>query len=214
MLKSSRRRTQNGRFVYLIEFAEPGLLRRTGTANDAPFDPNTPQVKAQTAAVVAEQATHVEAMNSAVGRPLDVTHHFLVTHSGVATRLTPAEADSVRNVAGVKSVERERVYELDTYRGPTFIGADKIWDGSAVPGGLGSRGQGIVVAGLDTGIDPTHPSFANDPTCGHGVGGAPNKLLSVLDCATTDVNGLCNGPAPNDTPDMAAILRAPRAEID
>ena len=30
------------------------------------------------------------------------------------------------------------------------------------------------------------------------VGGAPNKLLSSLDCATTDGSGLCNGPTPND----------------
>ena len=133
---------QNGRFRYLIEFAEPGLLNRTGTPKDQRFDPNRPEVQAQRALLVAEQAAHVQAMNSAVGRTLDVTHHFVATHSGVATRLTPAEADSVRNVPGVKSVERERVYEPDTYRGPTFIGADKIWDGTAVPGGVGTTGSG------------------------------------------------------------------------
>ena len=88
---------------------------------------------------------------------------------------------------------------MDTFRSPFFIGADKIWDGTAVPGGVGTRGQGIIIAELDTGLDPTHPSFANDAACGHGVGGAPNKLISLLDCATTDGTGLCNGPSPNDT---------------
>ena len=122
-----------------------------------------------------------------------------MTHSGIATRLTPEEAQIVRMMPGVVSVERERVYELDTFRTPFFIGADKIWDGTAVPGGVGTRGQGIVIAGLDTGIIPTHPSFVNDAACGHGVGGAPNKTLSSLDCSATDGTGLCNGPNPNDT---------------
>ena len=51
---------------------------------------------------------------------------------------------------------------------------------------------------LDTGIDPAHPSFANDPVCGHG-GTNPNKLISFLDCSSTDPGGLCNGPDPTDS---------------
>jgi len=50
---------------------------------------------------------------------------------------------------------------------------------------------------LDTGIDVTHPSFANDPACGHGTT-QPDKLLSALDCSSTDPSGLCNGPDPAD----------------
>ena len=122
-----------------------------------------------------------------------------MTHSGIAARLTPEEAQIVRMMPGVASVERERVYEINTFRSPFFIGADKIWDGTAVPGGVGTRGQGIVIAVLDTGNIATHPSFVNDASCGHGVGGAPNKLISRLDCATADGTGLCNGPNPNDT---------------
>ena len=67
-----------------------------------------------------------------------------------------------------------------------------------MPGGVGTRGEGVVIAGLDGGVDPAHPSFANDAACGHGVGGAPNKLISFLDCASTDGSGLCNGPDPVD----------------
>ncbi len=70
-----------------------------------------------------------------------------MTHSGIATRLTPEEAQIVRMMPGVASVERERVYEMDTFRTPFFIGADKIWDGTAVPGGVGTRGQGVLSAG-------------------------------------------------------------------
>ena len=188
----------NGRFVQLIEFAEPGVLQRQEHTSGERFKADTPQARAALEQMKAEQAVHVQAIASAIGRQPDVTHHFMVTHSGIATRLTPEEAQIVRMMPGVASVERERVYQLDTFRSPFFIGADKIWDGTAVPGGVGTRGQGIIIADLDTGLTPAHPSFANDASCGHGVGGAPNKLISSLDCSTTDVTGLCNGPSPDD----------------
>ena len=190
---------KDGRFVYLIEFAEKGLLHRQTLGRGEHFNPNTPQAQTQRAQITSEQAGHVQGMTMALGRELHVTHHFLVTHSGIATRLTPEEAQIVRGLSGVKSVERERLYHVTTYRSPTFIGADKIWDGTAVPpGSSGTRGEGMVLAMLDTGIDPAHPSFANDASCGHGTT-QPNKLLSVLDCSSTDANGLCDGPNPLDT---------------
>ena len=34
---------------------------------------------------------------------------------------------------GVKSVKAVGLKNADTFRGPKFIGADKIWDGTAVP---------------------------------------------------------------------------------
>src|SRR5207247_10695652 len=68
---------------------------------------------------------HVDAMTRAIGRSVNVTHHFLVTHSGIATRLTPEEARKVRTLPGIASMERERVYHVDTYRGPAFIGDRK-----------------------------------------------------------------------------------------
>ena len=188
----------NGRFVYLIEFSEPGLVHRPGSTMGQSFKPNTPQVQQQLALVIEEQAGHVRAINHAVGRTVEVPKHFTATHSGIAARLTAAEANLIRGVAGVTRVARERVYKVDTYRGPTFIGADKIWDGTGVPGGVGSRGQGVVVGQLDTGLDPTHPSFADDVSCGHGQGGAPHKLISLLDCSSTDATGLCNGASPSD----------------
>ena len=189
---------KDGRFVYLIEFAEKGVLHRQTLARGEHFNPNTPQAKAHRDEIISEQANHLQAMTTALRHDLNVTHHFLMTHSGIAARLTPEEAQTVRGLPGIKSVERERLYHTTTFRSPEFIGADKIWDGTAVPpGSSGTRGEGMIIAMLDTGIDPTHPSFANDPNCGHGTT-QPDKLLSALDCSSTDINGLCDGPDPVD----------------
>jgi len=189
-----------GRFVYLVEFAEPGLLGRVSRALNGRLDAESGEARAALAQIDAEQGEKVRAMTSALGRLPEVTHHFMVLQSGVAARLTPEEAGVVAALPGVKAVERERLYELDTYRGPTFIGADTIWDGSAVPGGVGSRGEGMIIGVLDSGVAPTQPSFVNDPACGHGTGGVPNKLLSYLDCSlATGPGGMCNGANPVDT---------------
>ncbi len=188
-----------GRFVYLVEFAEPGLLGRVSRAPNARLDIESGEGRAALAQIVAEQAEHVRAIHGAIARLAEVTHHYTATHSGIALRLTPDEAAKVAALPGVAAIEREVVYELDTYRGPTFIGADAIWTGSGVPGGVGSRGEGMIIGMLDSGVAPTHPSFANDPDCGHGTGGNPNKLISYLDCSRTDASGMCNGTNPVDT---------------
>ena len=187
----------DGRFRYMIQFAEKGVLQRQTRARGERFQANSPQTQTLRAEVMREQTGHIQAMTRALGHELNVSHYFLVTHSGIAARLTPEEAQTVRGLPGIKSVERERMYHTTTFRSPEFIGADQIWDGNAVPGGSGTKGEGIIIAMLDTGLDPTHPSFANDPDCGHGTT-EPDKLLSVLDCSSTDPTGLCNGPDPVD----------------
>lgn len=189
---------EHGQYRYLIEFAEPGLLARAERAPGGRFDARSPDALAARGRLITRQAGHRRAMAGAVGRALEVSHHYLVTHSGMATWLFPDEADAIARLPGVVSVEREKTYELATFRGPWFIGADAVWSGAAVPDGNGLRGEGMVIGVLDTGVQAAHPSFTNNPACGHGNGDVPDKLLSNLDCQTTDETGLCNGPAPAD----------------
>ena len=185
-----------GRYVHLVTFKEPGLIERfreTRGPNER-FSTQSAEMRAAQSQIQMEQAAHVQRIASTLGRTVEISHYFPATHSGLATRLTPDEAEALRNLPGVVSVERERVYQLDTYRGPTFIGADAIWGGVSTPDGSAHLGLNMVAAVLDSGLDSLSPSFANDPTCGHGDGGVPDKVLSVLDCGTTDGGGLCNGP--------------------
>src|SRR5215475_2633948 len=189
---------KDGRFRYMIKFAEKGVLHRQTRPAGQRLQMNSPQAQTLRAQVMTEQAGHIQSMNRALRRELNVSHYFLVTHSGIAAAMTPEEAQAVRGLPGIKSVERERLYHTTTFRSPEFIGANQIWDGTAVPpGSSATKGEGIIIAMLDTGLDPTHPSFANDPACGHGTT-EPPKLVSVLDCSSTDVTGLCNGPDPTD----------------
>lgn len=192
---------EQGRNVYLIEFAEPGLMdqHRQQRRADEVFSLQAAPMQAALNDLQNSQQQRVQSFNQMLGRSLEVSHHYLVTHSGIAARLTPAEAQQVSQLPGVALVEREQLYEIQTYRGPEFIGAGGLWDGSASPSNDPLQGEGMIAAIIDTGVVVDHPSFANDAACGHGVGGVGDKLLSALDCAATDSSGMCNGPNPGDT---------------
>ncbi|OAB62941.1 hypothetical protein AY599_13385 [Leptolyngbya valderiana BDU 20041] len=185
-----------GRFTYMIEFVEPGVIAQHRARSNAEFDYGLAANQAAREQLVAIQAQRVSEIAQVVGRSVQPSHHYLATRNGIALRLSAAEAERVASMGGVKSIQREQLYSIQTFRGPEFIGANAIWDGSATPDGSPLRGELMVAAILDSGIpDPTvHPSFTNDPACGHGTGGVPDKVISNLDCSASDPGtGLCNG---------------------
>ncbi|HJT99315.1 MAG TPA: S8 family serine peptidase [Rhodanobacteraceae bacterium] len=194
------------RGVYIVRFVEPGLVHYAGgtqglratapeTLGERKLDVHSAASNAYAGYLEAQRASHVAAIAQAIGRSLDVTHSYRVTMNGIAAEMSLDEARRIGKLPGVASVRLAPDRETTTYHGPEFIGAPKIWDGSGVPGAVGTRGQGVVVGVIDTGANSTHPSFADDPTC--GVFDATNhKLLSAVDCLTTNGAGQCVGANP------------------
>jgi uncharacterized repeat protein (TIGR01451 family) len=108
----------------------------------------------------AAQAGFVQGAEATLGRSLEVKFTYQHAFNGLSAVLTPAEAAQVAQMAGVKMVSAVTTQELLTDVGPTWIGAPGIWDGSETPSNVSTRGEGVVVAILDTGINSGHPSFA------------------------------------------------------
>ncbi|TQD98726.1 hypothetical protein C1H46_015635 [Malus baccata] len=75
---------------------------------------------------------------------------------------TKFEAEKLKDAAGVKLVERDRGARLMTTYSPEFLG---LLQGAWTLEGGDDRGtgEGIVIGFVDSGINPTHPSFAYDP---------------------------------------------------
>jgi hypothetical protein len=120
-------------------------------------------------------------------------HQYGLTTNGISAELSVEEANRITTLPGVLSVKPVREYAHDTFRGPKFIGADKIWDGSATPTNVGTKGEGIRVGIIDSGTHIGHPSFANDASCGFSD---QNPKLHAADCTTSDANG-CTGTNPD-----------------
>ena len=201
---------------YFITFVEPGLARYRGgitglAATAAHVDGvsanSSNKLQANSSAALAyrsylaqQRASHIAEIESALGSALNIRFSFDVTRNAVSVALTRQQAAQIAQLAqnpnsGIASVTPVEIKQTDTFRGPKFIGADKIWDGTAVPAyDTATRGAGVKVGVIDTGTYIGHPSFANDPACGFSAA-APK--LHPRDCTSTDSSGVCNGPDAN-----------------
>ena len=94
-----------------------------------------------------------------IGRAIPTRHTFQTAINGFAAVLDDREAARVATLPGVNVVRRARVEHVLTDAGPQWIGATDLWSG-AVPGVAATKGEGVVIGIIDTGINHLHPSFA------------------------------------------------------
>lgn len=161
---------QEYRSVYIIGFKQAPLGRYAG--EDAVYD--APEREANGRIVDVEstaatryvahlqdvQSTYVANAAAQLGRALTPTMSFQHAFNGVVLSLSQSEAEYFRSRPEVALVEEYTEYEMDTDAGPSLIGAPGIWDGSSVPSGVSTRGEGIVIGVIDSGINFDSPSFA------------------------------------------------------
>ena len=132
-----------------------------------------------------------------LGRELRPGFVYDLALNGIALELSAAEAAVLATQPGIKRVQPESVHWPMTDRGPAWVQAPAVWDGTAT--GSPRRGEGVVVGIVDSGVRPTHASLAatsaidgyvhTNPRGGfYGVVGtgsttAPknNKLIGVWD---------------------------------
>ena len=110
----------------------------------------------------AEQADLKASIAKITGSTPKVLGSYTHAINGITVKLTRSQAQRVARIDGVGAVQVDFTRKLTTDVGPEWIGAPSIWDGSNVPAGVaGSKGEGIVVGILDTGLNPANPSFAD-----------------------------------------------------
>jgi subtilisin family serine protease len=182
--------------VYIVPPDEAALaVYRGGTAGLAPTDPavtGAPRLDAESAAARAYRG-HLQARQDAVlgaaspllGRALEPLFRYDAVANGFAVRLSPAEAAVVQGLPGVSRVVEEFERVLLTDAGPEWIGAPGIWGGAHTAGRPGTKGEGVVVGVIDTGINHGHPSFAAvGPVDGHVHENPRGRYYGVCDPVT------------------------------
>ncbi|KAG7026407.1 Subtilisin-like protease SBT2.2 [Cucurbita argyrosperma subsp. argyrosperma] len=88
------------------------------------------------------------------------SYHFLI--NGFAVFVTEEQATKLSKRREVENVVLDFSVRTATTHTPQFLGLPQAaW---SQDGGYESAGAGIVIGFVDTGIDPTHPSFADDLT--------------------------------------------------
>jgi len=189
--------------VYIVRLADSAVASYMGgtaglaaTSNKATganvLDTNSEASTNYASYLRKNQAAFIAECEAAFGHKINVKFDYQHVLNGVAIELSADEATAVAAQPSVKSVSRERIEVLLTDRGPRWIKAPAVWNNTR-GFGHGSRGEGMVIAVLDTGINSDHPSY--DDIGGDGYDhtnplGSGNYLPGSY-CDTTEP-GFCN----------------------
>jgi subtilisin family serine protease len=142
------------------------------------------QLETEQGEVVTDRAADV------VGRELDLLASFTVANHGFATEMTPAEARRLGQLDEVTWIQEMREYFPLTDRGPSWMNAEgPVWDRPDDGTATGTTGEGVVVGVIDTGINPSSPSFADVSADGYDHDNPRGEGNYVGSCDPDNVEG-------------------------
>ncbi|CAN8290600.1 unnamed protein product [Cochlearia groenlandica] len=114
------------------------------------------------------------------------SYHYLI--NGFSAVLTREQADRLAARKEVDNVVLDFAVKKATTHTPQFLGLPRgAW---LREGGSDYAGEGVVIGFIDTGIDPTHPSFT-DKTPGHSYP-IPPRFTGVCEVTNGFPPGSCN----------------------
>lgn len=156
---------KDGTLGYIVLFEGDSLVKVSGGAKGSAI--NSIESRNYLDHLAENRESILSQAEKTIGRSIQVHYVYDVILNGVSVDLTPEEAEALRDVPGIKKVLKDIIHTLDTDAGPAWLGAPEIWDGTAVPDEVGTKGEGILVGILDTGINFDHPSFSDTPADGY-----------------------------------------------
>ncbi len=116
----------------------------------------------------------------------EVIHRYDVIIGGVSALVSPDSVAGIEALPGVNRVFFDTIEQPVTENSPFFIGADGAW---AQLGGQDVAGEGVIVANIDTGVWPEHPSFSDPDPLGNAYPPPPLGFSgTTCDFGNTEVN--------------------------
>ena len=195
----------DGKAPFLVRFTEPPLSRYAGgvagipatgaqATGQARLEPRSSASLQYLSWLEQRQHERVQAISELLQRSVKIERRLSVVVNAVSLRLTPDEADRIRGLPGVEHVERAAAHRTQTDFGPSWVGADAVWSGHALPSEIaGTYGEGVIIGVLDTGINVLHPSFSETDALGYTH---TNPLGAGI------YLGWCNPAHPNHDPSL------------
>ncbi|KAL5222661.1 hypothetical protein ABZP36_027374 [Zizania latifolia] len=135
----------------------------------------------------------VRLQNSLLKRTLQGEHYIKLYSyryliNGFAVVITPQQAEKLSRRKEVSNVMLDFSVRTATTHTPEFLGLPQgAW---VQEGGPQCAGQGVVVGLIDTGVDPTHPSFADDLTTDSYP--VPAHYSGICEVTNDFPSGSCN----------------------
>ena len=187
---------------YIVKFKDPPLsVYRGGLPNLPPTNPSARGEKKLNASdpdsinylnYLSRRHSDIHhKMEKVLGRGINIAHAFQVAFNGVAVKMSAAEARRIAKLPGIVDVIPDKMRHLHTDNGPQWIDADDVWDGSV---SAATKGEGIVIGIIDTGINPANASFADVGGDGYNHSNPRSRYYGFCDSGHPDYNAAfqCN----------------------
>lgn len=137
------------------------------------LNPNSPAVANYQRHLELKHKKFSDSLEAAIPNA-EVTQTYELVIGGVAALVPSSQLNAISKLSGVTGVFLDELLQLDTETSPGFIGADGLWDDL---GGQSSAGEGIIVANVDSGIWPEHPSVSDPDPAGNPYPAPPAHWL-------------------------------------
>ncbi|TQV75433.1 S8 family serine peptidase [Aliikangiella marina] len=152
------------------------------------FDAKSSEAKKYGNYLNQKQNEFIQKASSKLGQAIPDLRRYKYAINGFLTKLTHSQAKQLAMMPEVEFIEPSKMFEINSDRGPEFIGAGAVWDGSA--SGTEYQGEGTIVAIFDTGVNTDNPSFAATGDDGYTVTNPWGDDVYVGDCVAQPT--LCN----------------------
>jgi hypothetical protein len=161
--------------VYIVQMAEqPVVAYSGGIAGYPATKPAKGQKIDSLDPKVIKYAGFLDGKHDLAMRAVGATkklYDFRYSYNGFAAELNALQAEALKKLPNVISVNENEMYTMDTSSTPTFLGLEGesgFWQT------FGAKGENIVIGLVDSGIWPEHPSFSD--RTGVSPSGKPGKL--------------------------------------
>lgn len=121
---------------------------------------NTHNAKAYQSFLQEKQVNFISRARQA-GANAEIKRQLTIANNAIVVEMTESDAARMATQSGVKHISLERVMQLNTDRGPSFIDTPALWNGTT-EAGVSVKGEGMIVGIIDTGINTDHIAFADD----------------------------------------------------
>ena len=159
-------------------------------ANNGTLDVNSAVSQQYVQYLHGQRSKTLAQAKSRLNRQLTLHADYQIALNGFSTELSEKEAQTLASVPGVKRVQKVELRHLNTDSGPAHIQAPSAWDGSAT--GVGSMGEGVIVAIMDTGINHTSASFADIGGDGYDHVNPLGEGTYLGHCSDSELAHYCN----------------------
>jgi subtilisin family serine protease len=147
--------------IYIVQLRDAGAASYKGeTAGFAPTKPSAGERFDASAPAVESYVDYLERQHSAVLNAVgggEKLYSFRYAFSGFSAALSAAEVTRLARHPEVAGIWRDRDHFLATNNSSLFLGL--LDQTGGLRADLGLTGEDVVVAVIDSGIDPTHPSL-------------------------------------------------------